>query len=61
MSEHLVPDGFEPHFRSSRLSDPWEPIYSQKLEDRLQICFVRTLVRADGSAVTMANATVKIL
>ncbi len=140
MSEHLVPDGFEPHFRSSRLTDPWEPIYSQKLEDRLQIglvlaeahcnsrglvhggliatladnamglscvfalansgrdagkglvtislgtdyfgsakpgqwleidpepvkvggsiCFARALVRADGKAVAMANATFKIL
>ena len=40
MSEHLVPDGFEPHFRSSRLTDPWEPIYSQKLDDRLQIGLV---------------------
>ena len=140
MSAHLVPDGFEPHFRSSRLTDPWEPIYSQKLDDRLQIglvlaephcnsrglvhggliatladnamglscvfalansgrdagkglvtislvtdylgsaklgqwleidpepikvggsiCFARAIVRADGKAVAMANATFKIL
>jgi uncharacterized protein (TIGR00369 family) len=25
-----IPQGFEPHFRKSPLTDPWEPIYSRK-------------------------------
>jgi len=32
-----LPDGFKPHFRKSNLTDPWEPIYSSVLEDRVQI------------------------
>ncbi len=31
------PEGFAPHFRKSPLTDPWEPIYSQRLEDRVVI------------------------
>jgi uncharacterized protein (TIGR00369 family) len=30
-----VPDGFEPHFRKSNLTDPWEPIFSKRLPDRV--------------------------
>lgn len=37
MSDERVPEGFERHFRRSALTDPWEPIYSHKQEDRLQI------------------------
>lgn len=40
MDEQLVPDGFEQHFRRSAVTDPWEPIYSRKLDDRLQIGLV---------------------
>ena len=29
------PPGFEPHFRKSPLTDPWEPLYSKALEDRV--------------------------
>jgi len=25
-----IPDGFAPHFRKSGLTDPWEPLYSRK-------------------------------
>lgn len=25
-----IPEGFEPHFRKSPLTDPWEPIYSRR-------------------------------
>ncbi|MDP3738323.1 MAG: PaaI family thioesterase [Hyphomonadaceae bacterium] len=32
-----IPHGFEPHFRKSPLTDPWEPIYSQRLPDRVII------------------------
>lgn len=29
------PEGFEPHFRRSPLTDPWEPIYSRRMADRV--------------------------
>jgi uncharacterized protein (TIGR00369 family) len=28
-----IPEGFEPHFRKSPLTDPWEPIYSRRTAD----------------------------
>ncbi|MCA6123235.1 PaaI family thioesterase [Bradyrhizobium sp. WSM 1704] len=27
-----VPDGFEPHFRKSPLTEPWEPLYAKKTD-----------------------------
>jgi uncharacterized protein (TIGR00369 family) len=27
-----VPEGFEPHFRRSPLTDPWEPLYSKRTD-----------------------------
>src|SRR6266704_1385280 len=27
-----IPEGFEPHFRKSPLTDPWEPLYSKKTD-----------------------------
>jgi uncharacterized protein (TIGR00369 family) len=30
-----VPDGFAPHYRQSPLTDPWEPLYSRVLDDRI--------------------------
>lgn len=33
----MVPAGFEPHFKKSSMTDPWEPIYSRRLADRVQI------------------------
>src|SRR5690242_11427638 len=27
-----IPAGFEPHFRKSPFTDPWEPLYSKKTE-----------------------------
>jgi len=32
-----IPEGFKPHFRKSPLTDPWEPLYSKVLEDRVQL------------------------
>ncbi len=32
-----VPNGFERHFRQSPLTDPWEPLYSRRTADVLQI------------------------
>lgn len=38
MSPELrIPNGFEPHFKKSKFTDPWEPLYSQRLPDRVQI------------------------
>ena len=33
MSERVTPEGFQRHFRTSSLTDPWEPIYS-RVDDR---------------------------
>ena len=30
MTDTDIPDGFEPHFRKSPLTDPWEPLYRRK-------------------------------
>ena len=27
-----IPDGFEPHFRKSPLTEPWEPLYSRRTD-----------------------------
>ncbi|MEO1642647.1 MAG: PaaI family thioesterase [Pseudomonadota bacterium] len=35
-----VPDGFQRHFRRSGLTDPWEPLYSRKTADSLQLGLV---------------------
>jgi acyl-coenzyme A thioesterase PaaI-like protein len=28
-----IPEGFEPHFRKSPLTDPWEPLYSKRTDE----------------------------
>lgn len=33
MTSADIPEGFEPHFRKSPLTDPWEPIYSKRTEN----------------------------
>jgi uncharacterized protein (TIGR00369 family) len=30
--EATIPEGFEPHFRKSPMTDPWEPLYSKRTE-----------------------------
>jgi len=32
MTSPIIPDGFEPHFRKSPFTDPWEPLYSRRTE-----------------------------
>jgi uncharacterized protein (TIGR00369 family) len=32
MTETAIPDGFAPHFRKSGLTDPWEPLYSKRVD-----------------------------
>lgn len=34
------PEGFAPHFRKSPVTDPWEPLYSRKIESVVQIGLV---------------------
>ena len=31
------PEGFAPHFRKSPVTDPWEPLYSRRLDGTVQI------------------------
>jgi len=33
MTDACPPDGFDPHFRKSPLTDPWEPLFSKVSED----------------------------
>src|SRR5262245_8824196 len=35
MTPSEIPAGFEPHFRKSPLTEPWEPLYSKRLADRV--------------------------
>jgi uncharacterized protein (TIGR00369 family) len=30
-----IPQGFEPHFRKSPFTDPWEPLYSRRTDDAI--------------------------
>jgi uncharacterized protein (TIGR00369 family) len=39
MSKQTPPEGFAPHFRKSPVTDPWEPLYSRVLPDRVVIGF----------------------
>jgi uncharacterized protein (TIGR00369 family) len=32
MTSTDIPEGFEPHFRKSPFTDPWEPLYSKRTE-----------------------------
>ena len=32
-----VPGGFEPHFRKSPFTDPWEPLYSKRTEKAVSL------------------------
>ena len=32
MTTTAIPEGFEPHFRKSPFTDPWEPLYSKRTD-----------------------------
>jgi uncharacterized protein (TIGR00369 family) len=32
-----IPEGFAPHFRKSKVTDPWEPLYSREVARAVQI------------------------
>lgn len=36
-AEAKLPEGFAPHFRKSRVTDPWEPLFSRRVGDTIQI------------------------
>jgi uncharacterized protein (TIGR00369 family) len=33
------PPDFQPHFRKSPVTDPWEPLYSRRRQDGIDLCF----------------------
>src|ERR1700757_467526 len=33
--QHAAPEGFQPHDRKSPLTDPWEPLFARKTDDRV--------------------------
>jgi uncharacterized protein (TIGR00369 family) len=37
MTSTDIPEGFEPHFRKSPLTEPWEPLYAKKAEKAVVI------------------------
>jgi uncharacterized protein (TIGR00369 family) len=39
MAELTPPEGFAPHFRKSPVTDPWEPLFSWVLPDRVVVGF----------------------
>ena len=45
-----IPEGFEPHFRKSPFTDPWEPLYSKKTEKSvsLGLCLAKAHTNARG-------------
>jgi uncharacterized protein (TIGR00369 family) len=58
------PDGFTPHFRSSKVTDPWEPLFSRVTDEAVQIglwlrdvhCNSRGLVHGGVIATLADNA-----
>jgi uncharacterized protein (TIGR00369 family) len=34
-----IPTGFEPHFRKSPVTDPWEPLFSRRRHDGVNLFF----------------------
>jgi len=43
-----IPEGYEPHFRKSPFTDPWEPLYSKRSEQAL--CMGLRLAKAHTNA-----------
>lgn len=37
MAPRSIPEGFQPHFRKSPLTEPWEPLYSKRTADAVMI------------------------
>src|SRR6202140_4519534 len=43
-----IPEGFEPHFRNSPFTDPWEPLYSRRTSDAVIIGLRLTKPHTNG-------------
>lgn len=43
-----TPDGFEPHFRRSPVTDAWEPLYSRRADGVVEIGFRASSAHANG-------------
>jgi acyl-coenzyme A thioesterase PaaI-like protein len=43
-----VPEGFEPHFRKSPVSDPWEPLYSRRNAESVDIGLVLAVAHCNS-------------
>ncbi|MBK8196814.1 MAG: PaaI family thioesterase [Acidobacteria bacterium] len=64
MSELTPPEGYAPHFRKSRFTDPWEPLFSRSGEREVSIglrlgeahCNSRGLVHGGLIAAIADNA-----
>lgn len=39
--EPMTPEGFQPHFRKSGLTDPWEPIFSKRIPGEAVVLGIR--------------------
>src|SRR5579872_6983630 len=37
ITANTVPAGFEPHFRKSPFTDPWEPLYSKRTDNAVHL------------------------
>ena len=37
MEQRIPPEGFEPHFKKSRVTDPWEPLFSRRCDKVVQL------------------------
>jgi len=37
MEQRTPPEGFAPHFKQSRVTDPWEPLYSRRGDKVVQL------------------------
>src|SRR5437868_15530975 len=37
MTSTYIPEGFEPHFRKSPLTEPWEPLYAKRTDNAVII------------------------
>jgi uncharacterized protein (TIGR00369 family) len=43
-----VPDGFARHYRRSPLTNPWEPLYSRRIDDAVEIGLTASAAHANS-------------
>ncbi|ABI77948.1 thioesterase family protein [Hyphomonas neptunium ATCC 15444] len=46
--ESSTPEGFQPHFRKSGLTDPWEPLYSRNTGEAIYLGLIATPAHANS-------------